>query len=345
MKKNINFALVGCGGISSTHARAISLIPGARLAAVCDLIPARASALAAQFNAVPYTDIHAMLKNEPIDVVNVLTPSGLHAEIGMIAARAGKHVIVEKPIDVSLEKADELVKTCRVAGVKLSSILQHRFDNAVIELKRASQAGLLGQLNFGASQTKWYRAQEYYDSGDWRGTWELGGGGALMTQAIHYVDLLQYIMGPVAEVSAYTATRAHERIVVEDVAVAAVKFRSGAVGLIEGSTLAYPGYYARLDIYGSGGSIVIEDDNIKNWHLRSGEPHQADDEAIPSIAGTSSLNIWELSHRKQIEDVVDAVRKDRPPKVSGEDGRQALKIILAVYESARLGNPIQLADV
>jgi predicted dehydrogenase len=166
-----------------------------------------------------------------------------------------------------------------------------------------------------------------------------------MTQAIHYVDMLQYIMGPVAEVSAYTATRDHARIVVEDVAVAAVKFRSGAVGLIEGSTLAYPGYYARLDIYGSGGSVVIEDDNIKSWHLRSGEPHQAEDEAIPSIAGSSSLNIWEISHRKQIEDVVDAVRKDRPPEVSGEDGRQALEIILAVYESARLGNPVRLADV
>ena len=340
-RETIKFGIVGCGVISSTHARAIEEIEGAELVAVCDVVPEKAQALAEQFPAQVFTDYHDLLRREDIDVVSVLTPSGLHAEVGIAAAQAGKHVVVEKPMDVTLAKADALIAACRSAGVRLCCISQHRFDPPVVALKQAVEQGRLGQLNFGGSHTKWYRAQEYYDSGDWRGTWALDGGGALMNQSIHYVDLLQYIMGPVAEIHAYTATRAHQRIQVEDIAVAALKFQSGALGLLEGSTLAYPGFCARLDVYGSEGSVIIENDQVKAWELRSGEPNPVPPEPVGFIGGTSAKDIWVEAHERQIQDVVSALREGREPLVTGPEGRKPLEIVLAVYESARTGETVK----
>jgi len=342
MKQVLNFAIVGCGVISATHAKCIAQIPDAKLVALCDIVEEKVQKLARDYPADIYTDYEEMLKREDIDVVSVLTPSGLHAEIGIAAAQAGKHVIVEKPIDVTLEKADRLIKACREAGVKLCSISQHRFDKAIVDIKKAVDSGKLGQLNFGGSHTKWYRTQEYYDSGDWRGTWALDGGGALMNQSIHYVDMLQYIMGPVEEVSAYCATRAHERIEVEDIAVAAVKFKSGALGLIEGNTAAYPGFCTRLDIYGTEGSVIVENDKIVEWKLKSGEEYKADDQEISNIAGLGSAYITIDSHQRQIQDMVNAIKEDREPLVNGEEGRKPLQIVLAIYESARTGRPVKL---
>lgn len=342
MERPLRFAIVGCGVIAPTHARCIVELPGADLAAVCDLLPERAERLARQYPAEVFTDYRRMFEQADIDVVEVLTPSGMHAEIGVAAAQAGKHVIVEKPMDVTLEKADRLIQACRAANVKLGCIFQHRFDPAVMALKEAIGQNKLGRLNFGGSHTKWYRAQEYYDSGDWRGTWALDGGGALINQSIHYVDLLQYILGPVEEIHAYTATRAHERIEVEDIAVASIKFRSGAVGLLEGNTSAYPGFCARLDVYGSDGSVIIENDQIAEWRLRSGEVSPVEREAVGFIGGSSSKDIWHHSHRRQIEDMIEAIRTNREPLVNGEEGRKALQIVLAVYESARSGETVKL---
>lgn len=342
MERPLRFAIVGCGVIAPTHARCIVELPGADLAAVCDLLPERAERLARQYPAEVFTDYRRMFEQADIDVVEVLTPSGMHAEIGVAAAQAGKHVIVEKPMDVTLEKADRLIQACRAANVKLGCIFQHRFDPAVMALKEAIGQNKLGRLNFGGSHTKWYRAQEYYDSGDWRGTWALDGGGALINQSIHYVDLLQYILGPVEEIHAYTATRAHERIEVEDIAVASIKFRSGAVGLLEGNTSAYPGFCARLDVYGSDGSVIIENDQIAEWRLRSGEASPVEREAVGFIGGSSSKDIWHHSHRRQIEDMIEAIRTNREPLVNGEEGRKALQIVLAVYESARSGETVKL---
>ena len=360
MDKPLNFAIVGCGVIAPTHARSISRIPGARLVAVCDIVEAKARALASAIEAGAgvdgvdprnvvnpsgigvYTDYNEMLRRDDIDIVNVTTPSGLHAQVGIAAAKAGKHVIVEKPIDVTLEKADALIRACRAAGVKLSSISQHRFDQAIVDLKQAIAANKLGRLNFGAAHTKWYRAQEYYDGDAWRGTWALDGGGALMNQGIHYVDLLQYCMGPVSEVFAYAATRVHVRIEVEDIVVASLKFKSGALGFLEGNTAAYPGFCARLDVYGDDGGVIIEDDVVKDWKLRSSETYQVTGEVGTPISGSSSAYIWEEGHRRQIEDVVEAIRQDRPVFIPGEEGRKPLEIILAIYESARTGRPVSL---
>jgi UDP-N-acetyl-2-amino-2-deoxyglucuronate dehydrogenase len=341
-KRPLQFALVGCGVISSAHARSIQELPDAELAAVCDIVEERAARLAADYPADVYTDSNAMLRRDDIDVVIVLTPSGLHADVGVMAAKAGKHVLVEKPMDISLEKADALIRACEEAGVKLGVISQHRWDPGLAALKQAVESGKLGQLNFGGSHTKWFRSQEYYDSGDWRGTWAMDGGGALINQSIHYVDLLQYIMGPVEEIHAYCAARAHERIEVEDIAVAAVKFKSGALGLLEGNTSAYPGFCARLDIYGTHGSVIIENDQVIAWHLCSEEPCPVAPEPVGVIAGSSSLNIWHTPHKRQIEDFILAVREDRDPLVNGHEGRKPLEIVLAVYESARTGKTIKL---
>ena len=342
MEKTLNFAIVGCGVIGPTHARSISHIPGAKLMAVCDIVAEKAQCLAETYGIDAYTDYKEMLQRNDIDVINVTVPSGLHAQVGIAAAQAGKHVIVEKPIDVTLEKADALIQACRTAGVKLSSISQHRFDKAIMDVKQAIAENKLGTLNFGAAHTKWFRAQAYYDGDDWRGTWALDGGGALMNQGIHYVDLLQYLVGPVAEVSAYSATRAHTRIEVEDVVVAAIKFRSGALGFIEGNTAAYPGFCARLDVYGSDGGVVIEDDLVKEWKLRCSESYQAAPNAGKPISGTSSAFIWEESHRRQIEDVANAIRENRQPFIPGEEGRKSLEIVLAIYQSAQTGKPVAL---
>ena len=344
MNEILNFAIVGCGVIAPTHARCIAELTGTKLTAVCDVVEVRARRLVETYPADVYTDYTEMLKRDDIEVVNVTTPSGMHADVGIAMAQAGKHVIVEKPMDVSLAKADALIEACREADVRLSVISQHRFDPAVIELKQAVLANKLGQLNFGGAHTKWYRTQEYYDSDAWRGTWALDGGGALINQSIHYVDLLQYIMGPVAEIYACSACRAHERIEVEDIAVAAVRFRSGALGLIEGNTAAYPGLCARLDIYGTDGSVVIENDLVKEWHLRSGEACPAEAGAGQVIVGTSSADIWHLSHRRQIQDMVEAIREHRQPLVDGAEGRKPLEIILAIYESARTGKAVSLGD-
>jgi predicted dehydrogenase len=343
LENPVRFALVGCGVIAPIHARSIAELPDAELIAVCDVIPEKAQRLAETYPADVYIDYHDMVQRDDIDVVVVLTPSGLHAEVGIAAAEAGKHVIVEKPMDVTLAKADALIEACQRSEVKLCTISQHRFDPAIVALKRAVDMQQLGQLNFGGSHTKWYRSQEYYDSGSWRGTWALDGGGALINQSIHYVDLLQYIMGPVEELYSYCNGRAHERIEVEDIAVAAVKFRSGAIGLLEGNTAAYPGFVARLDVYGTNGSVIIENDQISQWHLRSQEPCPVEPEPTGFIGGTSSKDIWHLSHMRQIKDMIDAIRQNRDPLVNGAEGRKPLEIVLAVYESARTGRPVRLS--
>lgn len=340
--KSLNFALVGCGVISPCHARCICELENAHLVAVCDIVGAKAQKLAETYPADIFVDYHELVRREDVDIVNVLTPSGLHAEVGIAAAQAGKHVIVEKPMDVNLAKADALIAACRQAGVKLCCISQHRFDYAIQDLKQAIASGKLGRLNFGGSYTQWYRSQNYYDSGDWRGTWSLDGGGALMNQSIHYVDLLQYVMGPVEEVYAQTATLAHGRIEVEDIAVATVKFRSGSVGVIEGMTLAYPGFCARLEIFGADGGIIIENDQIKDWHLRSGEKYERPPSEAHLIVGTTSADIWHHSHRRQIADMMQAIWEDREPLCNGPEGRKPLEIVLGIYQSAHTHKPVKL---
>ncbi len=349
MSKKTRCAVVGLGAIGPTHLAAIDSIENAELVAVCDVVRDKADNYAEAYGCKAYYDFDEMLQDDAIDLVHLCVPSGMHGDLGVKAARACKHVLVEKPIDVTLEAADRLIKACEEAGVVLSCISQHRFDDAMVEAREALEQGLFGKLTFGGSHTKWYRSQEYYDSGDWRGTWALDGGGALMNQSVHYVDMLQHMMGEADEVFAYCGTLGHERIEVEDVAAATIKFKSGALGLLEGNTTAFPGYCTRLDIYGTDGGIIMENDKIRERKFRAegagGDGFYgtySDGCEVRQGAGAGSAAIGAGSHQRQIQDVVDAIQQGRQPKVTGRDARHPLAIILAVYESARTGKAVKV---
>ncbi len=353
--ERIGFAIVGAGVIGPFHARAITDQPDARLVAVYDVVPEAAAKLAAEFGAEAMTDLDALLARGDIQVVDVCVPSGLHAAIGIRAAQAGKHVICEKPIDVSLEAADRLIAACEAAGVRLQVISQHRFGAGMQRLKRAIEDGTLGTIVMGNAETFWYRSQAYYDSGGWRGTWKLDGGGALMNQGVHYVDLLRWAMGPVSTVNAKMGTLAHERIEVEDVAVAVLQFANGAVGTLMGTTDAFPGYTCKLEIVGTEGSVILEDGEIKAWNLksalgevgaygRSKEAKKAEAASNGSVgmgAADPSAIAWG-GHAHQVRDMIDAIRAGREVILPGREARNAVELILAVYRSAETGREVTL---
>ena len=343
------FGIVGAGVISAAHADAITSLPDARLTAVTDVEPGRAEALAARHGCSAEPDLDALLARHDVDVVSVCVPSGRHAEVGIRAAAAGKHLVVEKPVDVSLEAADRLIGAVRDAGVVMTVISQHRFDQGLIELRRLLDDGQLGRLVLGEASTKWYRSQAYYDSGAWRGTWALDGG-SLLNQGIHYLDLLLWSMGPVAEVTALFTTQTHQ-IEAEDAALAVLRFASGAVGTVVASTAVYPGFAQRLEISGTGGTVVIEDGGIVRRELSAdhadpglrGSP--AAPGSVPPAAAANPAGLQVASHAAQISDFLDAIDEGRPPAVTGEDGRAALEVVCAVYESARHGRAVRLPAV
>jgi Predicted dehydrogenases and related proteins len=331
LKSVVNFGIIGCGGISMVHIAALKAIENAELVAVSDVFEPNLKKTAGEQRVDGYPDYHDMLKRCDIDAVIILTSNGTHAEIGIEAAQAGKSIVVEKPIDVTVEKAMKLIEACRENNVVLSCIFQHRFDPAVIAIKEAVEKGWLGKIYSCCCHTKWYRTQEYYDSVPWRGTLALDGGGALINQSIHYIDLMQYIMGGVKEVFGYTGTFAHKNIEGEDTGMAVVKFKTGAIGLIEGTTSAYPGFSCRLDIHGCEGSIMLEDDAIKYWKLMNGrEPDMNLQTDMVS------------SHQKQLQNITDAILNDSKPEVTGSDALSALAIVQGIYCSVRKHRPVAL---
>ena len=249
------FGIVGCGMISTFHARAIADVRGAKLVACYDTREAGGREVCWRVSAARRTRSWTRCwRTGRLQIVTIATPSGAHMEPAVAAARAGKHVIVEKPLEITLKKCDRMIEACEKAGVQLGAIFPSRFHDSSVKIKQAIEAGRFGRLTLGDSYVKWYRTQQYYDSGAWRGTWALDGGGALMNQAIHSVDLLTWLMGPVVEIQANAATLAHERIEVEDVVVATLRFANGALGVLEATTAAYPGYLKRIEIHGSEGS-------------------------------------------------------------------------------------------
>ena len=340
------FGIVGTGVIAGLHAAAIRALPGARLAAVTDVVPGAAGTFAAARGCAAEPDLDALLARPDVDVVCVCVPSGLHAEIGVRAAQAGKHLAVEKPVDVTLAAADRLIEAARTAGVALTVISQHRFDPGLVELKRLIDAGALGRLVLGEASTKWYRTQGYYDSAAWRGTWAMDGG-SLLNQGVHYVDLLRWCMGPVAEVTAVCATQAHQ-VEVEDTALAVVRFSSGAVGTIMSTTAAYPGFPQRLEITGTGGTVIVEDGRITRRALTGPDdldqegPEETGQGAAGPGAAADPAAVEVASHAAQLADLLAAVEQGREPAVDGQAGRDALEIICAVYESARTGLTVSL---
>jgi UDP-N-acetyl-2-amino-2-deoxyglucuronate dehydrogenase len=339
------FGIVGTGVIAAIHAEALALIPDARLVAVTDVAAGTAAAFAAARGCAAEPDLGALLARGDIEVVCVCVPSGLHAEIGARAAKAGKHLVVEKPIDVSLHAADRLIEAAQVAGVALTVISQHRFDAGLVELKRLLGDGALGPLVLGEASTKWYRSQAYYDSAAWRGTHAMDGG-SLMNQGIHYVDLLRWCMGPVAEITAVCSTQAHQ-MEAEDTSLAIVRFGSGAVGTILSSTAAFPGFAQRLEITGTEGTVTVEDGQIVRRAFGadagSAAPRgsAAGDRAV-SVPGSDPGSVDAASHAAQIADLLAAVDGGREPAVSGQSAREALEIVCAVYQSSRTGRTVTL---
>jgi predicted dehydrogenase len=344
----IGFGIIGCGMIANFHARAIGDVRGAKLVACYDTFPTAADRLAAATGCKAYHQLDAMLADPGVQIVTIGTPSGAHLDPAVAAARAKKHVIVEKPLEITLKRCDRIIDECERAGVELSTVFPSRFHDSSIEMRRAMDAGRFGKLTVGDAYVKWFRPQSYYDSGAWRGTWELDGGGALMNQAIHSVDLLAWLMGPVAEVRAQAATLAHERIAVEDTAVATLRFANGALGVIEASTAAFPGYLKRIEIHGSAGSAAMEEEDIVKWDFAAGDRRDA---AVrkqmmktKSTGGGASdpAAIGHHGHAKQFRDVVEAIRNGRRPAIDGREGRRSVEIILAIYRAAETGRAVHL---
>lgn len=348
-KANYGFGIVGTGVIGPLHAQAIAATEGAQLVAVMDVQPEIAQKAGAKYGIPAYTDLTEFLQQPGLDVVTICVPSGLHAQVGISAAQAGKHVLVEKPIDISLEAADALIAECRRAGVKLGVISQQRFSPGMRQLREAIEAGRFGPLILGDAIIKWYRTQQYYDSAGWRGTFALDGGGALMNQAIHYVDQLQWMMGAVTSIKAAVATAAHD-IEVEDVALALLKFANGALGTIQASTAVYPGLAERLEISGRDGTAIVEAGKIKVWEFKDekgetsayGRKPTKKAEAKAKTSAADPAAVGHANHAAQFADFVAALREDREPAVNGEEARKPLEIILAIYRSAREGREVTL---
>lgn len=360
----ITFALVGCGNIAPTQAKALAALPGdARLTHCCDTNPATAAAFAATFGLKTAT-LDEILADPAIDAVTFCTPSGLHASLGARALSAGKHVVVEKPMEITPAACEPLLAAQRASGRKLAIISQHRFDPSSQKVRATLDRGELGRLILAEARIPWYRTQEYYDSGDWRGTWALDGGGCLMNQGVHTVDLLLWLAGPVKTVYAQMRTAGHERIEVEDVVCATLTFANGAVGTLMATTSAYPGFPVYLGLHGTLGSAVIEGDELKTLAIRGRETihgHSATAHAIQvATGGTRSATAhaaaipdapaapgawaWGDAHRAQFADFIRAIREGGSPLVDGIAGRAAVALINAVYESARTGRVVELAD-
>jgi predicted dehydrogenase len=344
----IGFGIIGCGMISRFHAKAVAGIRGAKVVACQDAFPGAADKLAAELGCTAYHDLDAMLADPEVDVVTICTPSGLHMEPAVAAAKAGKHIIVEKPLDITLARCDAMIAAAKKAGVVLSTIFPSRFHESSQLVKQAIDKGRFGRLTMGDAYVKWFRTQEYYDSGAWRGTWKLDGGGALMNQAVHSVDLLLWFMGPAVEVSAYTATLAHQRIEVEDVAVATVKFANGAIGVIEASTATWPGELKRLEISGDAGSAIVREEDLAVWKFA--KETKADEAIRQKMASRTQTGggaadpkaIGHHGHMLQFQDVLAAIKKGKQPLIDGPEGRKAVELILAIYKSAETGKPVKL---
>jgi len=340
--KEIGFGIIGCGMISNWHAEAISKVPGAKLVAVTDVNEKSRNNFAEKFHVSSENTVDELLARKDIEIICICTPSGLHTPLAIQTANAGKHIVVEKPMALNVKEADEIIDACERNHVKMGVISQLRFTHAVKKLKGAVESGLLGKLVTGDIYMKFYRSQEYYDKGGWRGTWKMDGGGALMNQGIHGIDLLQYVMGPVKSVFAYTRTLAR-KIEVEDTAVAVLEFKNGALGVIEGTTSIYPGLPRRLEVSGDKGTIIVEEDCITNWNIEGMQ--KPDDVKLEHTKSGSSSNPSAFSldgHILQIGDMVEAVRNGREPMVNQYEGRKPIEIIMAIYESSKTGRPVIL---
>lgn len=342
----LGFGIIGLGLIADFHAQAIAAAAGAQLVAICGRSAEKSRAFAAKHGVrFATTDLAEFLARPDLDVVCIATPSGAHLEPTLAAARAGKHIIIEKPIEITLARMDELLAGVAAAGVMLMPIFQARFGNGARTVKAAVAAGRLGRLTLASAYVKWQRSPAYY-ADSWHGTFALDGGGALLNQAIHAIDLLQWFAGMPTDVFSWNTRRVHTGIEVEDTAVASLRFTDGALGTIEATTAAFPGWARRIEICGENGSITLEDDRILRWDFRTSLPEDAaiiaaqPDDSMRSGAGSPGA-MSHHGHLRQVENFVAAVRTGSPLAVDGPEARKAVALILALYASAKSGRPVQ----
>jgi predicted dehydrogenase len=352
----IGFAVVGLG-MGRHHCRSIKAAQGAELVAICDVDAERREKAAAEYGCRAYASVDELLRDGDVEVVNVAVPTGLHADVGIKAAQAGRHVICEKPLDVTLEKADALIFACQDHGVKLASIFQRRLHPLSQRVREAVQGGQLGRPHFGDIHLYWYRTDGYYAGGNppgWRGTFALDGGGACMNQGIHSIDLLAWIMGGVETVYAKTGTFTHS-IEAEDVGTVLVGFKNGALGNITCTTAAYPGLTNDMHIFGSKGSIVVVDDRVTTWRIMRDDGDQeaernTEAEMRARYGGKSDspsadpMAVGFDGHTIHVEDMVRAIKENRDPIIAGRDARHAVEICVAIQQSAATGKEVRLSD-
>jgi predicted dehydrogenase len=350
--RGFGFGLVGLGTVADFHAQAIRAMRGGHL--VCAFSRSggdKAQTLAQHYGITLYIgDYAAFLGHPGLDVVVIATPSGAHLEPAVAAAKAGKHIICEKPLEITLERCDRMIAACQRAGVLLGGIFQSRTGAAVQVIKKALDERRFGRLTVCDAVVPWYRTQAYYDSADWRGTWALDGGGALMNQSVHTVDLLQWLAGPIVELHAFAANLIHERIEVEDTAVAIVKYQSGAFGTITGSTAMWPGHALEVRLTGENGAAWLRGSDIVRWEFADKKPA---DTRIRRRFAPTSLRIqpgWAADpraisfegHQKQFENFVRCLQGKDPLLVDGLEARKAVEIILGIYASALSGRTVRL---
>jgi len=340
----VHVGLIGGGNITDTHARATRAIPELDIAAVYGTNPERVGLLCSEYGGKPYRDFESFLAHRPMDIVIIGSPSGLHAAQGIAVAGRGLHVLTEKPIDITTRGADQLIAATDRAGVKLGVMFQDRVKPGIRRLKDWISAGLLGKLLLADARVKWYRPPEYYATSRWRGTLALDGGGAVMNQAIHTLDLILWLLGDVVRVEARKATALH-RIEAEDTALALLEFAGGALGVFLATTAAYPGYDRRLEITGSEGTIILEHDRVVSVDLRKvpdGFTHEVtrDQNQSASSAAVSDFR----GHQALIKDFIDAIKNDRSPVCDGREGRRSLALVEAIYRAADQVRPQLLVN-
>ncbi len=343
----IGFGIVGCGVIAPWHRDAVKETDGARVVACCDVDEEKGLSFAKESGDISfYKDYHKLVEDPEVNAVCVCTPSGLHGEVTVAAAEAGKHVLCEKPIEIKTDKIDEMIEACSSNGVKLANVFQRRTHAASRKTKKAIEEGLLGKMVLGDIYLKYYRSQSYYDSAGWRGTWKLDGGGALMNQGVHGIDLALWIMGDVVTVYGRAAHLLRD-IEVEDTAIALLEYENGAWGVLEGTTSVNPGETTKLSLHGKKGTIVLEGEEISKWAYTEGEDEKAEEHDIQvdsekDGAASDPKAIGAEGHVFLVRDLVDAIKEDRDPFITGESARKAVELILALYESSSSGKPVNL---
>lgn len=345
MNTKLKIGIVGVGNIADIHAQALNESSNAELASVYSRNENNVRNFGEKYNISWYTDWESFISDKNLDVVSICSPNGTHLDYGKKAAEAKKHVVVEKPIEVTIKRAQQLIDACEKNDVKLAVIYQSRFLDSISDLKKQFDQNKLGKLFMGDAYIKWFRSQEYYDSGAWRGTIALDGGGVLINQAIHTVDLLQWLMGDVETIFAQTGTFTHE-LEGEDNAVAVLRFKNGAIGVIEASTSVQPAQPRRIEIHGENGSAIINGDDVEiSIVSESEEKDNTTDENVHSAGASSPFSGFSIEpHKDQFEAIAEAIKNNETPPVSGKNSIKSLAIVLAIYESSKTSVNINLEE-